>query len=98
MDQLNDSLNNPPLPDPKTAAAAMLSRLVQEGKLTEENFRVGMTKVFFKAGVLAALEDYRDEKLSEIMLGFQARIRWYLGLVDRRRRMQQRAGLLVLQR
>ena len=42
--------------------------------------------------------DIRDEKLSEIMTGFQSYIRWYLGLADRRRRMQQRAGLLIIQR
>lgn len=53
-------------------------------------------QVFFKAGVLAALEDYRDEKLSEIMVGLQSRVRWYLGMTDRRRRMQQRAGIHTL--
>jgi myosin heavy subunit len=75
--------------DPKTSAGAILQKLINEGKLTNENFRVGVTKVFFKAGVLAALEDYRDEKLGAIMTGFQATIRWYLGLAERRRRMQQ---------
>ena len=84
--------------DPKKCAEAILSKLVNDAKLTDENFRVGKTKVFFKAGVLAALEDLRDEKLSEIMVGFQSRIRWYLGLIDRKRRTQQRAGLLILQR
>lgn len=84
--------------DPKTCAGAILQKLINDGKLTDENFRVGATKVFFKAGVVAALEDYRDEKLGEIMTGFQATVRWYLGLADRRRRMQQRAGLLIVQR
>uniref|UniRef100_A0A915CQN1 Myosin-3 n=1 Tax=Ditylenchus dipsaci TaxID=166011 RepID=A0A915CQN1_9BILA len=84
--------------DAKVCADNILGKLVNEGKLTDENFRVGKTKVFFKAGVLATLEDYRDEKLGEIMIGFQSKIRWHLGLADRRRRMQQRAGLLILQR
>ena len=53
-----------------------MSKLVNEGVLTEENFRIGLTKVFFKAGVLAHLEDVRDAKLSEILSGFQAQIRW----------------------
>jgi myosin heavy subunit len=52
--------------DPKKCADAILQKLINENKLTDENFRVGVTKVFFKAGVLAALEDYRDEKLGEI--------------------------------
>ncbi|CAD5211296.1 unnamed protein product [Bursaphelenchus okinawaensis] len=84
--------------DPKKAAEAILQQIINDGGLTEENFRVGQTKVFFKAGVLASLEDLRDAKLGAIMTGFQATIRWYLGLADRRRRMQQRAGLLILQR
>ncbi|VDM57013.1 unnamed protein product [Angiostrongylus costaricensis] len=84
--------------DKKKCAEAIMSKLVNDGAITEEMFRIGLTKVFFKAGVLAHLEDLRDEKLAVIMTGFQAQIRWYLGLVDRKRRMEQRAGLLIVQR
>ncbi|TKR58607.1 hypothetical protein L596_030031 [Steinernema carpocapsae] len=84
--------------DPKKCAEAIMSKLVNDGSLTEENFRIGLTKVFFKAGILAHLEDLRDDKLSTIMTGFQATIRWHLGLIDRKRRMEQRAGLLIVQR
>lgn len=85
-------------PDAKKCAEAVLSKLVNIGALTDENFRVGKTKVFFKAGVLAHLEDLRDEKLGQILSGLQARIRSFVTLVDRKRRMQQRAGLLIVQR
>jgi myosin heavy subunit len=54
--------------------------------------------VFFKAGVLAHLEDLRDEKLAWLMTGFQAAIRWYCGQTDCKRKIEQRAGLLILQR
>jgi len=37
----------------------MMARLVKEKKLTDENFKVGLTKVFFKAGIVAHLEDIR---------------------------------------
>ncbi|VDM65006.1 unnamed protein product [Strongylus vulgaris] len=84
--------------DKKKCAEAMMSKLVNEGAVTEEMFRIGLTKVFFKAGVLAHLEDLRDEKLAIIMTGFQGQIRWYLGQVDRKRRVEQRAGLLIVQR
>ncbi|XGW09174.1 hypothetical protein V3C99_011464 [Haemonchus contortus] len=84
--------------DKKKCAEQMMSKLVNEGSITEEMFRIGLTKVFFKAGVLAHLEDLRDEKLAVIMTAFQAQIRWYLGLADRKRRMEQRAGLLIVQR
>uniref|UniRef100_A0A8R1HU94 Uncharacterized protein n=1 Tax=Caenorhabditis japonica TaxID=281687 RepID=A0A8R1HU94_CAEJA len=84
--------------DKKKCAEAIMSRLVNEGALNEEMFRVGLTKVFFKAGVLAHLEDIRDEKLGKILTGFQAQVRWHLALKDRKRRMEQRAGLLIVQR
>ncbi|MFH4975662.1 hypothetical protein AB6A40_002371 [Gnathostoma spinigerum] len=84
--------------EPKKCAEAILSKLVNNASLSEENFRVGKTKVFFKAGVLAHLEDLRDEKLGVVMTGFQAAIRSYIALADRRRRMQQRMGYLTLQR
>jgi len=46
-------------------------------QLDTNDYRLGHTKVFFKAGVLGALEDMRDERLSKIVSNFQARIRGY---------------------
>jgi len=85
-------------PDPKAASKGITDQLANEGRLNDEEFKLGNTKVFFKAGILARLEDYRDEKLAAIMTMFQSRIRWYLAQADVRRRIQQRAGLLILQR
>ena len=48
-------------------AAAMLARLVKEKKLTDENFKVGLTKVFFKAGIVAHLEDIRYKLKSYLL-------------------------------
>lgn len=84
--------------EPKKCADAMLKRLVKNNALTEENFRIGETKVFFKAGVLASLEDIRDEALKIILTKLQSQVRWYLGLTDTKRRIQQKAGLTVVQR
>ncbi|KHJ98009.1 myosin head [Oesophagostomum dentatum] len=84
--------------DVKVASIAITDALVTEGHLKDEEFKIGNTKVFFKAGILARLEDRRDEILKVIMTNFQSRVRWYLGLTDLRRRMQQQAGLLILQR
>lgn len=72
--------------------------MVSTGVLTEDNFRVGETKIFFKAGVLAHLEDVRDEALKLIMTKLQAWIRAYVGLIDCKRRREQKAATLVLQR
>uniref|UniRef100_A0A915CI40 Myosin heavy chain n=5 Tax=Parascaris univalens TaxID=6257 RepID=A0A915CI40_PARUN len=85
-------------PDAKKCAEAILGKLVSQQKLSDDNYKMGDTKVFFKAGVLARLEDIRDEVLKVIMTKFEAYIRWYCGLVDRKRRLEQNAAMLLLQR
>ena len=42
-----------------------------------DQYRLGHTKVFFKAGILGQLEEWRDDRLSAILSNFQARIRGY---------------------
>uniref|UniRef100_A0A914HJT9 Myosin-3 n=1 Tax=Globodera rostochiensis TaxID=31243 RepID=A0A914HJT9_GLORO len=86
------------VPDEKQAGKQITDKLASAGDLKDEEFKLGNTKVFFKAGVLARLEDLRDAKLSIIMTAFQSRIRWFLAQTDVKRRIQQRAGLLILQR
>ena len=54
-----------------------MKTIVGKGMLVEENFRVGLTKVFFKAGMLAKLEEARDDTLAAMLKGFQAVARWY---------------------
>ncbi|KAI1720615.1 myosin head (motor domain) domain-containing protein [Ditylenchus destructor] len=85
-------------PDEKKASQGITDQLANEGNLKDEEFKIGNTKVFFKAGVLARLEDLRDEKLAVIMTALQTKIRWYLAQKDVKRRIQQRAGLLIIQR
>jgi myosin heavy subunit len=43
-----------------------------------DSYRIGHTKVFFKAGILGQLEEMREEKLTIIVANLQARIRGYL--------------------
>ncbi|KAK5974009.1 Myosin heavy chain [Trichostrongylus colubriformis] len=84
--------------DTKAASIAITDQLVVDGLLKDEEYKIGNTKVFFKAGILARLEDQRDEILKKIMTNFQSRCRWYLGQTEVRRRKQQQAGLLIVQR
>ncbi|KAF2758920.1 hypothetical protein EJ05DRAFT_326425 [Pseudovirgaria hyperparasitica] len=58
-------------------AKLMLGKL----KLDRSLYRVGLTKVFFRAGVLAELEEQRDELIREIMSRFQSVAR---GFIQRR--------------
>ncbi|KAK4937271.1 class II myosin [Elasticomyces elasticus] len=64
------------------AAKIMLDRL----KMDRANYRVGITKVFFRAGVLADLEEQRDGLIREIMSNFQSVAR---GFMQRRMAFKQ---------
>ena len=57
-----------------------------------DNYRIGHTKVFFKAGILGQLEEMREEKLSKILSNFQARIRGYLMRGKYSKLQDQRCG------
>lgn len=61
----------------QAAAIIMLEKL----GLDKSWYRVGLTKVFFRAGVLAELEEQRDALITEIMSRFQSVAR---GFIQRR--------------
>lgn len=58
----------------QAVAAMMLEKLGLDRSL----YRVGLTKVFFRAGVLAELEEQRDALITEIMSRFQSVARGYI--------------------
>lgn len=41
-------------------------------------FRIGQSKIFFRTGVLAQLEEERDMKITVIIIAFQAQARGFL--------------------
>lgn len=41
-------------------------------------YRIGLSKIFFRTGVLAQLEEERDLKLTVIIIAFQAQARGFL--------------------
>ena len=45
------------------------------------HFRIGQSKIFFRAGVLAHLEEERDVRITDLVVNFQAFCR---GLLARR--------------
>merc|ERR1712168_236198 len=80
--------------DGKVATECVLNALA----LDANEFRLGHTKVFFRAGVLGKLEDMRDERLSRIISLFQSHIRGYLMRNSYKKLQNQRIGLSVIQR
>lgn len=55
-----------------------LTPQIQALELDPNLYRVGQSKIFFRAGVLAQLEEERDLKVTDIIVSFQAAARGYL--------------------
>ncbi|XP_071547339.1 myosin heavy chain, muscle-like isoform X26 [Panulirus ornatus] len=80
--------------DEKKASQVILELI----NLEAEKFRMGHTKVFFRAGVLGALEEIRDDRLAKIISWLQAWIRGYTSRKVYKRLQEQRVALIVVQR
>ncbi|XP_033304148.1 myosin heavy chain, muscle isoform X23 [Bombus bifarius] len=80
--------------DPQKATQLILDAI----NLEPELYRMGLTKVFFRAGVLGQMEELRDERLSKIVSWMQAYIRGYLSRKDYKKLQDQRLALVVVQR
>jgi myosin heavy subunit len=80
--------------DPKKASAAVL----EEIKLDSELYRVGLTNVLFKAGVLGTLEELRDAAISKILTMLQSHIRTYLMKKNIQSLIDQKKSIGTLQR
>ncbi|XP_046620910.1 myosin heavy chain, muscle isoform X17 [Neodiprion virginianus] len=80
--------------EPKKAAQMILENI----NLEPDQYRLGLTKVFFRAGVLGQMEELRDERLSKIVSWMQAFVRGYLTRKDYKKLQEQRLALQVVQR
>ncbi|XP_057653562.1 myosin heavy chain, muscle isoform X20 [Diorhabda carinulata] len=80
--------------DAKEAARKCL----EEVGLDPESYRVGHTKVFFRAGVLGQMEELRDDRLGKIVTWMQSWVRGYLSRKEFKKLQEQRLALQVCQR
>lgn len=78
----------------QAAAAMILDKLGLDRSL----YRVGLTKVFFRAGVLAELEEQRDKLIGEIMSRFQSVARGYIQRRSAFKRLYRAEATRVIQR
>ncbi|KAK9461314.1 P-loop containing nucleoside triphosphate hydrolase protein [Lipomyces oligophaga] len=53
-------------------------RILESLRVDPSTFRVGNTKVFFRAGLLAELEHHREEVVCSLITGIQAQVRGFL--------------------
>merc|ERR1719290_669788 len=80
--------------DGKKACEKMLDYLELEPGL----FRIGQSKIFFRAGVLAHLEEERDLRITDLVVKFQAYCRGLLARRNYQKRVQQLNAIRILQR
>ncbi|XP_017272164.1 myosin-9 isoform X2 [Kryptolebias marmoratus] len=80
--------------DGKQACVLMIKALELDSNL----YRIGQSKVFFRAGVLAHLEEERDMKITDIIISFQAWCRGYVARKAFAKRQQQLNAMKVIQR
>ncbi|TKS82138.1 Myosin heavy chain 10 Myosin heavy chain, non-muscle IIb Non-muscle myosin heavy chain [Collichthys lucidus] len=80
--------------DGKQASELMIRAL----ELDHNLFRVGQSKVFFRAGVLAHLEEERDLKITDTIIRFQSASRGYLARKAFMKKQQQLSAMRVMQR
>ncbi|XP_074040829.1 myosin heavy chain isoform X34 [Leptinotarsa decemlineata] len=79
---------------PEKAAQVILDHI----NLDPEQYRLGKTKVFFRAGVLGQMEELRDERLGKIVTWMQSWVRGYLSRKEFKKLQEQRLALQVCQR
>ncbi|KAI8119067.1 non-muscle, Myosin heavy chain [Lucilia cuprina] len=80
--------------DGKKACEKMIAALELDSNL----FRVGQSKIFFRAGVLAHLEEERDYKITDLIVNFQAFCRGFLARRNYQKRLQQLNAIRIIQR
>ncbi|XP_072224589.1 uncharacterized protein [Leuresthes tenuis] len=80
--------------DGKQACSLMVKHLELDPNL----YRIGQSKMFFRTGVLAQLEEERDLKLTVVIIAFQAQARGFLGRRAFSKRQQQLTAMKVIQR
>lgn len=80
--------------DGKKACEQMIEAL----DLDQNLYRVGQSKIFFRAGVLAHLEEERDYKITDLIVNFQAFSRGYLARRNYQKRLQQLNAIRIIQR
>ncbi|XP_050299699.1 unconventional myosin-XVIIIa isoform X2 [Anthonomus grandis grandis] len=71
-----------PVLDERKAVEDMLLAI----DLEPSSYRVGLSQIFFRTGVVSQLESQRDERLAGVVISLQAHCRGYLA----RRKLQQR--------
>ncbi|XP_033121498.1 myosin-10-like isoform X2 [Anneissia japonica] len=75
-----------------------VQKMIEVLELDKNLYRLGQSKIFLRAGVLAHLEEERDLKLTDIITRFQAACRGVLARRNYMKRLQQLSAIRIIQR
>merc|ERR1712154_163802 len=78
----------------KSAAQAVFDAI----KLDKEKWRLGHTKVFFRAGILGFMEETRDDKIGSVLAMLQAQARGKASRMVFKKMQDQKLALFCMQR
>ena len=76
----------------------MAKAIFTEIKLEEEKYRLGHTKVFFRAGILGYMEEVREDKIGAVLAWLQAQARGKSSRMIYKKMKEQRMALYCAQR
>ena len=80
--------------DNKTGVYGLMDKI----NFSRDKYRLGHTKVFFRAGALAALEEARDDIVLKLVRWMQGEIYGRFGRREYQKRFDQRNLMIVVQR
>jgi myosin heavy chain 6/7 len=78
----------------KNAAGAVMEAI----SFPKEKYRLGHTKIFFRAGMLGDMEEAREEKIGSVLAGMQAQARGKASRLVFKKMQDQKLALYCLQR
>ena len=81
--------------EPKKACEKILSGITE---IDNSQYRLGNTKLFFKAGVIGALEDLRDDTISRVLIKLQTHVRATVAQNVFRKKINEKHGSIIIQR
>merc|ERR1719348_2276670 len=73
-------------------------KMIESLELDPGLYRIGQSKIFFRSGVLAHLEEERDVRITDLVVKFQAYCRGLLARRNYQKRVQQLNAIRILQR
>ncbi len=72
--------------------------VLDEIKMDTENYRIGLSKVLFKAGILGSLEELRDTVIEKLLRSLQSQMRRFMVRKNIGAMLEQKKALTLIQK